>query len=153
MIQCDSRDSNSDFSLRIRMSPVPLHRQLQHLPHQPDAAQPDPPRRALVTARRLQVAEETLSPQLPDLRGGVLPPRHHRSGHRRTPGWQNQNRFFFLLRSSLFSASRPRVIASERREAGEDGTGAGNASAGVAAAGAAAPGAGGGTQLAAAQQR
>lgn len=49
--------------------------------------------------------------------------------------------------------SRPGPVASERGEAGEDGAGAGNTSAGVAAAGAAAPGAGGGTQLAAAQQR
>lgn len=42
-------------------------------------------------------------------------------------------------------ASRPCAVASEWGEAGEDGTGAGNAAAGAAAAGAAAPGAGGGT--------
>lgn len=55
--------------------------------------------------------------------------------------------------SSVLSASRPCVVASERGEAGEDGTRAGNTTAGVAATGAAASGAGGGTQPAAAQQR
>lgn len=55
--------------------------------------------------------------------------------------------------SSVLPASRSCFVASERGEAGEDGTRAGNTAAGVAATGAAASGAGGGTQPAAAQQR
>lgn len=52
----------------------------------------------------------------------------------------------------MFSVSRPRAAATEWREAGEDGAGAGDATAGAAATGAAASGAGGGAQPAAAQQ-
>lgn len=52
----------------------------------------------------------------------------------------------------MFSVCRPRAVATEWREAGEDGASAGDATAGAAAAGAAASGAGGGAQPAAAQQ-
>lgn len=52
----------------------------------------------------------------------------------------------------MFSVCRPRAVATEWREAGEDGARAGDATAGAAAAGAAASGAGGGAQPAAAQQ-
>lgn len=52
----------------------------------------------------------------------------------------------------MFSVSRPCAVATEWREAGEDGARAGDAAAGAAATGAAASGAGGGAQPAAAQQ-
>lgn len=58
---------------------APLLWQLWNISHQPHSAQPDPARGVVVAARCLQVAEETLSTQLPNLRGGLLPPRHHRS--------------------------------------------------------------------------
>lgn len=98
------------------------------------------------------MAEETLSTQLPDLRGGVLPARHHRS-------LLIFGRLVICVltpRSSLIALLSPHrsgSAASEWGEAGEDGFGAGDPSTGAAAAGAAAPGAGGGTQPSAAQQR
>lgn len=138
-------------------SAVPFQRQLWNISHEPNTAQPDPPRRAVVATRRLQMAEETLSAQLPGLRGGVLPARHHRlhTKPRSSADLQmrSKNRKINTTFVICSHFSRPGPVASERGEAGEDGAGAGNTSAGVAAAGAAAPGAGGGTQLAAAQQR
>ncbi|KAM9751894.1 sterile alpha motif domain-containing protein 10a isoform 1-T1 [Menidia menidia] len=103
----------------------PLQQQLRDISHQSNAAKPVPPCCAVVTTRCLQMAEETLSSQLSDLRGGILPACHHRPG----------------------------VTATEWGEAAEDGLGARDAATGAAATGAAAPGAGGGTQPAAAQQR
>ncbi|KAM9828820.1 sterile alpha motif domain-containing protein 10a isoform X2 [Syngnathus typhle] len=51
--------------------------QLQHLQHQPDAAQLGPTGSSVDAAGRLQMAEEALSSQLPGLRGGLLPSCHH----------------------------------------------------------------------------
>lgn len=73
------------------------------------------------SAGRLQVVEETLSSQLPDLRRGLLSSRHH----------------------------RPCSVASEWREAGEDGLGAGDTEAGAPTAGASTAYARGGTKPAA----
>lgn len=130
------------------MGAAPPPRQLRDLSHQPDAAQPDPARRDVVAARCLQVAEEALPTQLPDLRGGLLPPRHHRSAILKRRSDEGRG----SVTGACLSVRRARAAAAERGEAGEDGAGAGDAAAGAAATGAAAAGAGGGTQPAAAQQ-
>ncbi|KAM9828821.1 uncharacterized protein ACBT44_001880 isoform 4-T4 [Syngnathus typhle] len=99
--------------------------QLQHLQHQPDAAQLGPTGSSVDAAGRLQMAEEALSSQLPGLRGGLLPSCHHRPG----------------------------AAASQQRQVEEDGTGAGDTEAGAARASSSATASGRRTQPAAAQQR
>ncbi|XP_077369455.1 sterile alpha motif domain-containing protein 10a isoform X2 [Festucalex cinctus] len=123
LVGCVSKVARA-VPLALHSSTVSFQRQLQHLQHQPGAAQLGPPRGAVDAARRLQMAEEALPSQLPGLRGGLLASRHHRPG----------------------------AAASQRRQAEEDGTGAGDAEAGAAPASSSAAGSGGRTQPAAAQQ-
>ena len=53
-------------------------RPLRPVPHESIAGGPDEACGPVEPAGRLQVAQEALSPQLPRLRGGLLPARHHR---------------------------------------------------------------------------
>uniref|UniRef100_A0AAY4EE44 Uridine-cytidine kinase n=1 Tax=Denticeps clupeoides TaxID=299321 RepID=A0AAY4EE44_9TELE len=96
---------------------------LLQIPHESHPPQSVSAGGAVDAAGRVSVAEETLSTQLPDLHGGLLPSCHHRSC----------------------------LVAAEWGEAGEDGSGSGDPQTGASTAGAAAPAAGGGPQPAAAQ--
>ncbi len=65
-------------TIKCFRSTDPPRRGLHCVPHQPNAVQLMQTSGALDPAGRVQVAEETLSTQLPDLCGGFLSPRHHR---------------------------------------------------------------------------